>query len=110
MCAFRALTEVRLRFFHGGAEGMVVRGALDGALNLVRGVARLAEKTAKQAAGGSQSAARHSSDGRLKLGHEAVAAAIAQKLELESFVSGVVIMIPRELNESHGSSGTVLGV
>jgi len=34
---------------------------------------------------------------------------MAHKFELESFVGGVVIMIPSELNKSHGPSGTVLG-
>ena len=58
--AFRALTEVRLRFFDGRSEGVVVRGALDGAFDFIGGVARLAKKTAKQASGGSQGATRHS--------------------------------------------------
>ena len=109
MCALRALPEVWLGFFDRSAEGMIVRWALNGAFNLVSGVASLAKKAAEQAASSSQGAPGHSRYGRLELGHEAVAAAIAQKFELKSFVGRVVVMIPRELDQSHGSSGTVFG-
>jgi hypothetical protein len=60
MCALGALPEVWLGFFDRSAKGMIVRGTLDSTFNFVSGIARLAKKASKQAAGGSQSASCHS--------------------------------------------------
>jgi len=101
---FGALFEIRLGLVDRGAEGFVMRGTLNGAFDFVGGVAGLAEEPSEKAPGGAKRAARHSGNGRLELRHESVAAAVAEEFELESLVGGMVIVVSRELNESHGSS------
>src|SRR5579872_321192 len=99
------LAEIRLGFVDGSAKGLVVRGALNGTLDFIRGVACLSEESAEQAAGGSKRAARHPRGGGLELGGESVAAAVAEKFELKSLVGGEVVVVSSELDEWHGSSG-----
>src|SRR2546429_9561386 len=71
------------------------------ALNLVARRAGLPQHAAKKASCSVQCAGRHPRGGRFELAHEAVAAAVAEKLELKTLVGRVVGMISGELDQRH---------
>ena len=79
--------------------------SLNGTLNLIGIGAGLAKNAAKQPPGGPQRAGSHSGGRGLELRHEAVAAAVAEKLELKSFVSRMVGVVSGELYERHFEFG-----
>jgi hypothetical protein len=75
---------------------------LDHPFDFVGIAAYLSKETTEQAAGSSQRTGRHTSGRGLELGHKAISAAVAEKLELITFVGGMVRVITSELNQGHG--------
>jgi hypothetical protein len=79
-------------------ECFVVGRALDHALNFIAIRSGLAQNSTEQPSGGTQSACGKSSHGRLKSGHETVAAAVAEEFELVSLIGRMIGVITGELN------------
>ena len=79
----------------------VVGGAAHRALDLVRAVAGRAEDAAEQRARRAQEAAGEAELVGLERGQEAVAAALAVELELETLVGGEILVVLRELDDGH---------
>src|SRR5689334_11279990 len=77
------------------------------ALNFVARRTGLPQHAAKETSRRVQRAGRHPGGGRLELAHKAVAAAVAEKLELKAFVGGVVGVVSGELDQRH--NGRVSG-
>ena len=97
---------MRSRLLHGLVEGGVVLLAPDGALDLVRPCARLTDDPSEQLAGTAQEAAGDS-DLRLdEAAHVAVAALVAEELELVTQVGGEVLVILGEGDHGHRVSST----
>src|SRR5437763_5319817 len=104
MGALRTLAEVRLTLVHRCVERLVVRGALDGAFDLIAAGAGLPQDAAEKAACGMQRAGCRACGRALEFGHETVAAAVAEELKLKAFVSGMISVIACELDECHARS------
>src|SRR5262249_11516605 len=101
MRALGTLPEVWLRLLGCLAEGLVMRRPLDRALNLITRRAGLPQDPAEKASRGMKRAGRHARGRGLKFAHEAVAAPIAEKFKLKTFVGRVVSMVPGELDQGH---------
>jgi hypothetical protein len=97
-----ALPELGFGFFDRLAEGAIVPRSLDGPLDFVTVGADAAQETSKESPGGPHRSAGEADGGCLKFGHEAIAAAIAIKLELIPFVCRVIRVVPGELKAHQG--------
>ncbi len=98
--AASALFEVLFALFDGFFESVIVGFATDGALNFVGGMAG-SIASSEEASGGVEKGSGDADDRGLEVGHEAIAALVAMKLELESFVGGKVVEVADKLYERH---------
>jgi hypothetical protein len=86
MGTFGALLEIPFGFLDCVAECLVVARTPHCPFDFVAARTRPPENAAKQIAGDPQPARHETGHGRLELAHEAVAAAIAEKLELVALI------------------------
>jgi hypothetical protein len=106
MCALGALAKIRLGFLDPFVESFVVPGTRDHALNFIAAGARPAENAAEYVACSPQGSRGKSSHGRLEFGFEAVAASVAEELELIALIGGMIGVVSCELDQGHSSSYT----
>jgi len=101
MRAFGALFEIRLAAIDGLPESFVVGRSLDGAFDLISIGSHPTQDATKEPSGSPQCASRHPGSRGLEFGHKTVAAPVAEKLELKSFISRMISVVPGKLNECH---------
>jgi hypothetical protein len=101
VAAAPALVEERPDLLHRPAQRGVVLRSADRALDLVSAFTRSPEQAAHQVARSPQQAPRHAEGIRLEGRHEAVAAALAEELELEPLIGRQVLVVLGELDGGH---------
>ena len=82
---------------------VVVGRATDGALDLVGGLADVTEDAAKEGASGLEESGGGAEGVDLVSGEEAVAAFIAEELELVALIGGEVVVVGDEGDHGHGA-------
>ena len=100
--------EMRLGFFHGDREGIVVRLLPARRTDITGRIRRAAKDPAKEIAGSVEGIRHRSQRGSLELGLVAVAAAIAGETQTENRYPCLSLVIAGELNECHGTSLKVM--